>query len=275
MTSGIRIERSGAVAQVILDRPEVMNRFEGPMREDLLAALRAIANDVDIRCVMVIGSGTTFSAGADIEDLVRLHERGDRAEIQRRVDLGADIVRAIRAMAKPVIAAVDGAAAGAGANLALGLRSPRRIRASSVRGELRAHRTHPRLGGFHSLVRLVGAGRAADMMMTGERIDAATAHAIGSRSESFPRRRSTTTLAMQRASRPAAHTLALIKAGLQIGANDALEQTFAFERVSQPELFSEPDCLSGCSPSWRSDDPSSAARPDLDVPERSLERILY
>ena len=247
MTAGITVERSGAVAQVLLDRPKVMNRFEGTMREDLLAALQAIALDAEIRCVMITGAGSTFSAGADIEDLVRLHESGDTAEIQRRVELGAEIVRVIRAMAKPVVAAVDGAAAGAGANLALACD----LRVGSERAVFTESFVHigliPDWGGFHSLVRLVGTGRAADMMMTGDRIDAASAHAIGILQRIFP----TPTFradALAYAARLAAgspHAIALIKAGLQIGSTEAIDQTFAFERISQPALFSEPDCLSG------------------------------
>ncbi len=247
MTTGITVERSGAVAQVILDRLEVMNRFEGTMREELLSALQAIASDAEIRCAMISGAGSTFSAGADIEDLVRLHERGDTAEIQRRVDLGAEIVRVIRAMPKPVVAAVDGAAAGAGANLALACD----VRVGSERAVFAESFVHigliPDWGGFHSLVHLVGAGRAADMMMTGERIDAATAYAFGILQRVFPTetfRDDALAYAARLASGPP-RTLAQIKAGLQIGATDALEQTFAFERVSQPALFSEPDCLSG------------------------------
>ncbi len=247
MTAGITVERSGAVAQVILDRPEVMNRFEGTMREDLLSALQAIASDVEIRCVLVTGAGSTFSAGADIEDLVRLHEGGDSAEIERRVDLGAEIVRVIRAMPKPVVAAVDGAAAGAGANLALACD----LRVGSERAVFTESFVHigliPDWGGFHSLIRLVGAGRAADMMMTGTRIDATAAHAVGILQRIFP----TPTFradALAYAERLAAgppHAIALIKEGLQIGAAEALEHTFDFERISQAALFSEPDCRSG------------------------------
>jgi enoyl-CoA hydratase/carnithine racemase len=91
MTVGITFERHDAVARIVLDRPSVMNRFEGTMREDLLAALERVGDDPSVRAVVVTGAGEHFSAGADIEELVALHERGARDEIRRRVDLGAAV----------------------------------------------------------------------------------------------------------------------------------------------------------------------------------------
>ena len=67
------VEHHEAVGVVTLDRPSVMNRFEGTMREDLLAALSALGSDARVRAVMITGAGSDFSAGADIEELVALH----------------------------------------------------------------------------------------------------------------------------------------------------------------------------------------------------------
>ncbi|HEY3669650.1 MAG TPA: enoyl-CoA hydratase-related protein [Acidimicrobiia bacterium] len=247
MGTGIRVVNQGAVSTVVLDRPEVMNRFEGTMREGLLAALEVAATDAAVRCVMITGAGSAFSAGADIEELVRLHEAEGRDEIRRRVEVGAEIVRLIRAMAKPVVAAVDGNAAGAGVNLALACD----LRVGSERAVFTESFVRigliPDWGGFHSLVRLVGAGRAADMMMTGTRVDAVTAYSLGILQRVFPTatfRADALDYATRLADGPP-RALAAIKEGLRIAENDAIERVFAHERMVQPALFSEADCLAG------------------------------
>jgi 2-(1,2-epoxy-1,2-dihydrophenyl)acetyl-CoA isomerase len=247
MSTGIQLTRQGAVAIVVIDQPEVMNRFQGTMREDLLAALTHAGADDAVRCVMVTGAGPEFSAGADIEDLVRLHELGDRDEILRRVELGAAIVRTIRSMEKPVVAAVDGNAAGAGANLALACD----LRVGSDRAAFSESFVRigliPDWGGLSSLVALVGRGRAADMMMTGSRVDARTAHEIGLLQRVFPAATfgsDALDYATRLASGPP-HALGMIKHGIALAAHDGFERVFAFEREAQPCLFAEADCLAG------------------------------
>ena len=70
---GVTVEAVGAVTYVTLDRPDVMNRFEGRMREVLAETLRRAGGDPTVRCVVVRGAGTAFSAGADINGMVALH----------------------------------------------------------------------------------------------------------------------------------------------------------------------------------------------------------
>jgi 2-(1,2-epoxy-1,2-dihydrophenyl)acetyl-CoA isomerase len=247
VSAGVRVERHDAVAVVVLDRPEVMNRFEGTMREDLLTALQVLAADPDVRAVMIAGAGGQFSAGADIEELVELHQRGAHDEIRRRVDLGAAAVRQMRAMPKPVVAAVDGNAAGAGMNLALACD----VRVGSERTVFTESFVRiglvPDWGGLHSLVRLVGAGRAADLVMTGERIPAERAEVIGILQRVYPSETFTddalayTTALAEGPTR----ALAAMKEGLRLATDDALEQVLALEREAQPVLFRGDDCLAG------------------------------
>jgi 2-(1,2-epoxy-1,2-dihydrophenyl)acetyl-CoA isomerase len=241
------VERHDAVAVVVLDRPEVMNRFEGTMREDLLAALQELGDDDHVRAVMVTGAGDQFSAGADIEELVALHAHGDRAEIRRRVDLGADVVRQLRVMPKPVVAAVDGNAAGAGMNLALACD----LRVGSERTVFTESFVRiglvPDWGGLHSLVHLVGAGRAADLVMTGDRLRADRAEAIGILQRIYP----VATFAADalayttRLAEGPTRALAVMKEGLRVATADALEAVLAIERDAQPSLFAGDDCLAG------------------------------
>jgi 2-(1,2-epoxy-1,2-dihydrophenyl)acetyl-CoA isomerase len=247
VVGGLALKRYETVGVVLLNRPTSMNRFEGTMREELLSALEELADDSTVRAVMITGAGAHFSAGADIEELIALHECGDRDEIRRRVDLGADVVRQIRAMPKPVVAAIDGNAAGAGMNLALACD----LRVGSERAVFTESFVRiglvPDWGGLHSLVGLVGAGRAAHLMMTGERLDAERAEAIGILQRLFP---SDTFEADALAytselARGPTRSLAAIKDGIRISTAGGLEAVFAHERDAQPALFSGDDCLAG------------------------------
>jgi 2-(1,2-epoxy-1,2-dihydrophenyl)acetyl-CoA isomerase len=247
MTTGVMLERRDAVARVVLDRPAVMNRFEGTMREDLLDALERLSGDATVRAVLISGAGEHFSAGADIEELVALHERGAHDEIRRRVDLGAAIVRRIRTMPKPVVAAVDGNAAGAGMNLALACD----LRVGSERTVFTESFVRigliPDWGGLHSLVHLVGAGRAVDLMMTGRRVDAQHAEAIGLLQRVFPSATfadESLAYAAELAAGPP-RALAAIKEGIRLATDGALDAILALERVAQPALFAGDDCLAG------------------------------
>jgi 2-(1,2-epoxy-1,2-dihydrophenyl)acetyl-CoA isomerase len=245
--AGIAIERHEAVAVIVLDRPAMMNRFEGTMREDLDAALRNLGVDGAVRALMITGAGDQFSAGADIEELIELHQRDDRVEIRRRVDLGASVIRQIRNMPKPVVAAVDGNAAGAGMNLALAcdvrLGTERTVFTESfVRIGL-----VPDWGGLHSLARLVGVGRAADLMMTGDRLQAERAEAIGVLQRVYPSETfaaDALTYTTRLANGPT-RALAVIKEGLRTATDDALEAVLMLERNTQPTLFAGDDCIAG------------------------------
>lgn len=247
MSVGITVERLGSVARIVLDRPSVMNRFEGTMREDLLDALERVGDDTSVRAVMVTGAGDHFSAGADIEELVALHARGASDEIRRRVDLGAAVVRRIRAMPKPVVAAVGGNAAGAGMNLALACD----VRVGSKQTLFTESFVRiglvPDWGGLHSLVHLVGAGRAADLMMTARRLDAEQAERIGLLQRVFPSETFGTDALDYTAALAAGPTraLAAIKDGIRIATDGALDAVLSLEREVQPALFAGDDCLAG------------------------------
>ena len=115
------IERStaDAVATITLNRPEKLNALIGTMREDLLEALRAAEHDPDTRVVVITGAGRAFCAGGDVEFMSGLQQNGDLAGFRALLDAGQEVILQITSMAKPVIASVNGIAAGAGCNLAL------------------------------------------------------------------------------------------------------------------------------------------------------------
>lgn len=168
-----------AVATITLNRPEKLNAFFGTMREELLAALRAAESDDATRVVVITGAGRAFCAGGDVEFMSQLQERNDLDTFRGLLDAGGEIVLQIASMATPVIASVNGVAAGAGCNLALAC--DYRIASDSAKFSESFIRIglHPDWGGTWLLPRMIGRGRALEMCATGRAVDAAEALAIG------------------------------------------------------------------------------------------------
>ena len=169
----------GGVATVTLSRPDKLNAFTGTMREDLLAALRACQNEPAVRVVVITGAGRAFCAGGDVEFMSGLQKSGDVASFRRLLDAGREVILQIASSPKPVIASINGVAAGAGCNLALAcdyrIASPHaKLSESFVKIGL-----HPDWGGTWLLPRLVGRSRAAEILMTGRMVEAEEALAIG------------------------------------------------------------------------------------------------
>ncbi len=175
----IEREVRDSIATVTLNRPDKLNAFTGTMREDLLAALRACEDDGDVRVVVITGAGRAFCAGGDVEFMSGLQKNGDVDSFRKLLDGGRDVILQIATMNKPVIAAINGVAAGAGCNLALACdyriaSETAKLSESFVRIGL-----HPDWGGTWLLPRLVGRSRAMEILMTGRMVDAAEALAIG------------------------------------------------------------------------------------------------
>lgn len=175
----IRSETAAFITTITLDRPEKLNAFSGTMREDLLAALHAAADDRDCRVVIITGAGRAFCAGGDVEYMSSLQKNGDVDAFRKLLNAGRDVVTQIAAMPTPVVASVNGIAAGAGCNLALAC--DYRIASDTAKlGETFVKiGIHPDWGGTWFLPRLIGPGRAFELLTTGRMVAAAEALAIG------------------------------------------------------------------------------------------------
>lgn len=175
----IDLTRDAAIATITLNRPEKLNAFAGTMREDLLAALRTVERDAGCRVVIITGAGRAFCAGGDVEFMRDLQQRRDVETFSKLLRAGGEIVMQIAQMPKPVIASINGIAAGAGCNLALACdyriaSDQAKLGQSFVRIGL-----HPDWGGTWLLPRIVGRSRALELMMTGRMVDANEALAMG------------------------------------------------------------------------------------------------
>jgi 2-(1,2-epoxy-1,2-dihydrophenyl)acetyl-CoA isomerase len=170
----IRVEVASGVATFTLNRPDSLNALNATMRSELLAALKAVRRDDAARAVVLTGEGRGFCSGADLQ--------GGSGEREFRRVLTTEynpLIAAIRDLPKPVIAAVNGVAAGAGVSLALACdlvwaaEEARFIQAFVKIGLV------PDSGSTRTLVRALGRHRAAELIFTGEPLSAAEAHAAG------------------------------------------------------------------------------------------------
>jgi 2-(1,2-epoxy-1,2-dihydrophenyl)acetyl-CoA isomerase len=175
-----RTERDGALTIITLDRPEVLNAFDETLTSALSAAIMDTAHDDSVRAVVITGAGRAFSAGQDLRDRAMQVDSGDELrlgdELRRRYH---PLIAAIREMRKPVIAAVNGVVAGAGLGIAVACD----VRVAAASATFRAAWSRlglvPDAGSAFFLPRLVGWGRAIDMILTGEPVPADEALRIG------------------------------------------------------------------------------------------------
>lgn len=175
----VHTERDGdGVLTLRLDNPQRRNALDIDMARELRAALAATRDDPSVRCVVITGTGSSFCSGADLAQLF-----GDAAGtvLTKRERLGAyyRTFLDVRDLPVPTVAAVNGAAIGAGLNLALSC--DLRIAAPSARLGATFVRlgTIPGGGSTHLLARLVGPAHAAEMVLTGELIEASRAAQMG------------------------------------------------------------------------------------------------
>jgi enoyl-CoA hydratase/carnithine racemase len=179
MTEHLKFSVDDGVATILLDRVERMNAFTFEMIEAWTAALQECRRDDAIRVVIVTGAGEAFCSGGDI---VEMADRLDHPPARRKDELFEKIQRiplTLEDLDKPVIAAVNGVATGAGMDLALmcDIRYAAR-RARFAETYVRVGLV-PGAGGAHFLPRLVGPSRALELFLTGEFIDAEEARRIG------------------------------------------------------------------------------------------------
>ena len=168
----ILVSQNEGIATITLNRPDKLNAFIGHMRRDLAEALEHAGSDRSVRVVIITGAGRAFCAGGDVRFMAELMERGDSEEFARILGAGRRVILAIRHMAKPVIAAVNGPASGAGANLAFACDLRIAASTASFSQSFLKVGLHPDWGGTFFLPRLVTPNKACELFFLGESIDA-------------------------------------------------------------------------------------------------------
>jgi enoyl-CoA hydratase len=174
--NNLLLEHDGAVAVITVNRPKVLNALNSETMDELRRTILALKHDDASRSVIITGAGErAFIAGADINELALQSPTGARDHALR----GQHVFDLIENMGKPVIAAINGYALGGGCELAMACTL--RIAADTARiGQPEINLgLIPGYGGSQRLSRLVGAGRALELMLTGDPISAVEAHRLG------------------------------------------------------------------------------------------------
>ncbi len=174
----IRLETDSNVAVIRLNRPQVLNCFNRSMASTMVATLQQIGEDDDVRAVLLTGEGRAFCAGQDLGEAMTLAENS--LTVSDLVREGYNrVVLGLRRLPKPVVAAVNGVAAGAGANLALACDFVLASEDAVFVQSFSRIGLIPDTGGTYFLPRLVGLARATEFMMLGDKLNARRAFEAG------------------------------------------------------------------------------------------------
>ena len=242
------VDRDGAVATVRLNNPAKLNALSDTLTRELVDALAALKDDQEVRAVVLTGEGRAFCSGADLGGMEQEYRGGGRARPTDLLDDGyAKIVRLIVDSPKPVIAAVNGVAAGAGLSLALACDLRLASEAATFSMAFVRIGLVPDSGASYFLPRIVGAATALELSITGERIDAERALSIGLVSrvvpaESMPNEAAT--LAAELAALPT-RAIGLTKQLLRDAASLLLDEALALESRVQDEATRTDDHREG------------------------------
>jgi enoyl-CoA hydratase/carnithine racemase len=170
----------GGVATLTLSRPEVLNALTFEVYRALARRLADLRGDDSVKALVLTGEGRGFCSGGDVEKIIGALLSADSRAVIEFTRLTGEVVESLRRLDKPVVAAVNGVAAGAGAVIALA--SDLRVVASDAKFAFlftKVGLTGADMGAAYLLPRVVGAGRAAEILMLGDSVDAETALRIG------------------------------------------------------------------------------------------------
>lgn len=235
------------VGTITLNRPDKLNAFAGTMRQEVVQAVEVMTAHPDVRAVVITGAGRAFCAGADIGYMKDLIQRHDTEAFRALVEAGRAVVTAIRNTPKPVIASVNGAAAGGGANLALSCDIRIASDRASIGQTFNKIGLHPDWGGTYFLPRLVGPAKAFELISTGEMVPATEAHRIGLFNRVVPHEllaKETSSLARHLAAKPPL-ALALAKQALRQSDVADLNHMLDVELDHQLRCFESHDTVEG------------------------------
>src|SRR5438067_12610604 len=243
MSEPVNTARDGSTLIVTIDRPEALNALNRQTTGELKQAFEGASRDRDIGAVVLTGAGRAFSSGADLKDVSARFDAGDTRVGDDLRQNYAPLTRAIRGCPKPVIAALNGTAAGAGLSLALAC--DLRIAAAGAQLIVAFVRVGlvPDAGSLFFLTRMLGLSKATELAMTGEPIAVEEAQQLGLVAAVVPPEQVMTT-AMARATGFAQgprRTYALIKAGMERALSGDLEQVMELESQLQARAARTPD----------------------------------
>jgi enoyl-CoA hydratase/carnithine racemase len=241
-----RFEIDGAtrVARITLDRPDRLNALTFEVYAELRDLFARLDTEPGVRAVVLTGSGRAFCSGGDVEDIIGALFARDAAGLREFTRMTCDLILNIRRCRRPVIAALNGTVAGAGAVIAAACD----VRIASETAKIaflfvRVGLSGADMGASWLLPRLVGHGRATEMLMTGDFVDARRAHEIGLYQAVVPVDRvvAEATALAERLARGPAEALAVTKRALDAEWALDFETALAHEADVQAALMEQPD----------------------------------
>ncbi|HEX9631028.1 MAG TPA: enoyl-CoA hydratase-related protein [Gemmatimonadales bacterium] len=243
----VLVEVADRVGTLTLNRPDKLNAFAGTMRREIADAIRGLAGDDGVRVIVVTGAGRAFCAGADIGYMKELTASRDVAAFRALVEAGREVVTVVRATPKPVIASVNGPAAGGGANFALACDLRIASDQASIGQTFNRIGLHPDWGGTFFLPRLVGASRALELIFGADMVSADEALRLGLFSRVVPHDQlaaATREVALGLARKPP-RALALAKKAVYASDRHSLDDQLDMELAHQLSCFQSEDAREG------------------------------
>jgi len=234
------------VGWITLNRPQKLNALASDMREQFLAHVKAAGADDTVRSLVVVGAGGGFCAGGDIGHMVELQSNSDEAGFRHLLQIGNEAILALQAFPGLTVAAVNGIAAGAGLSLALACDLRFATPHASFSAPWIKLGLVPDWGASFWLPKLVGVGKALEIVMTGETVSAEVAECIGLITgiiphEDFQVAVQDRVIRLGAPRQAVAHAKRLIR----LGSEDSLEAAMARETESQEECFETGDFKEG------------------------------
>ena len=243
----ILLTRDGAVATITLNRPERLNSFRRSMHAELNQALTVIESDAGIRALVITGAGKGFCAGQDLSDLNVTP--GAMTDLGELIEQFNPMIRRIQALPIPVIASVNGTAAGAGANLALACDIVLAARSASFLQAFSKIGLIPDSGGTWFLPRHIGMARAMGLAMLADKLPAEKAEQWGLiwKCVDDDTLASETAQIAQHLSTLPTKALGMTKTALHASADNSLDTQLDLERDMQRTLGQSADYMEGVS----------------------------
>jgi enoyl-CoA hydratase/carnithine racemase len=238
------LDSATGVATLTLNRPERLNALTFQVYEELRDAFAALDSEPGVRAIVLTGAGRGFCSGGDVEDIIGALFGRDAKGLLEFTKMTCDLILNIRRCRRPVIAALNGTVAGAGAVIASAC--DLRVAAESAKIAflfVRVGLSGADMGASWLLPRIVGLGLATELLMTGEFVDPERAAAIGLYHRVVPQARvlAEATALAETLARGPAEALAVTKQALNLEASMDLESALAHEAEVQARLMERPD----------------------------------
>jgi len=238
------LDKTTAVATITLNRPERLNALTFEVYKELRDTFRRLDTEPGVRAIIITGAGRAFCAGGDVEDIIGALLGRDLKALQDFTKLTCDLILAMRRCRRPIVGALNGTVAGAGAVIAAACDI--RIAAESAKIAFlftKVGLSGADMGAAWLLPRLVGYGHATELLLTGDFLDAQRAYAIGFYNRVVPQDQVMTearAVAEKLARGPAA-ALGVTKQALEAEATLDLEAALAYEAEVQAQLMLSPN----------------------------------